>query len=88
MFCDFRRGALLTSTFEHACCLPCLADPNQRERGDVCARWVWEGGAGLVDLIRFFGFLVLPGLVDLIRFAVFAKNRTSGRHRLSPPGFV
>ena len=49
---------------------------------------VWDGGPGLVDLIRFFGFLVLPGLVDLIRFAVFAKNRTSGRHRLSPPGFV
>ena len=55
---------------------------------DPGARLGLGGGARACRLDSFFGFLVLPGLVDLIRFAVFAKNRTSGRHRLSPPGFV
>lgn len=57
-------------------------------RMDPGARLGLGGGARACRLDSFFGFLVLPGLVDLIRFAVFAKNRTSGRHRLSPPGFV
>lgn len=57
-------------------------------RMDPGARLGLGGGARACRLDSFFGFLVLPGLVDLIRFAVFAKNRTSGRHRLAPPGFV
>ena len=86
MFCDLvTRGALLTST----CSLSTLyLTRSLLSRMDPGARLGLGGGARACRLDSFFGFLVLPGLVDLIRFAVFAKNRTSGRHRLAPPGFV